>query len=114
MRVIKLKASQKACLAGVALVVIGVFLPWAKWPSWGDYLAGSVLGIGVVDERIFLALGIVAGVSSLKSLSATRIGLLRLFPGLILLLGGLMNADVFWGLQNLCHGKWWNVGRAVI
>ncbi len=90
MGVIKQEISQIACLVGVALVVIGIFLPWAKWPSWGSYIAGSVSGIEVADGWIFLIFGIVAGVSAFKSLNGVGIGFLRLFPGVILFLGGYL------------------------
>lgn len=97
MRVLKLKVSEIACLIGVALVVIGIFLPWAKWPSWGRYIAGSVSGIEVVDGWIFLIFGIVAGVSAFKSLNGLGIGFLRLFPGVILFLGGFSGVASYSG-----------------
>jgi len=97
MKVIKLEISQITCLGGVALVVLGVFSPWVKWPSWGEYLAGFVSGIEVIDGWIFLTLGFVAAVSAFRSLSEVGIGFLRLFPGFILFFGGWLNADVFRG-----------------
>jgi hypothetical protein len=97
MKVLKLKIGQIACLVGIALVVLGIFSPWAKWPTWGRYIAGSVSGMEVADGWIFLVLVIVAAVSALKSLSEVGIGFLRLFPGVILFLGGWMNAEIFQG-----------------
>jgi hypothetical protein len=102
MKVLKLKIGQIACLLGIALVVLGIFSPWAKWPTWGRYLAGSVSGMEVADGWIFLVFVIVAAVSTFKSLSDVGIGFLRLFPGVILFLGGWLNAEVF---QGFAYGR---------
>ena len=69
MKVTKLEISQIACLLGVALVVLGIFLPWVKWPNWSRYITGYVSGIEMADGWIFLVFVIVVAVSAFKSLS---------------------------------------------
>ncbi len=98
----KLKIGQIACLVGVALVVLGILLPWVKWPTWGRYLTGYVSGTEIADGWIFLVFVIVAAVSAFKSLSGVGIGFLRLFPGFILFLGGWLDAEVF---QEFAYGR---------
>jgi hypothetical protein len=61
-----------------------------------------VSGVEIADGWIFLVLVIVVAVSALKSLSEVGISFLKLFPGVILFLGGWLDAEVF---QEFAYGR---------
>jgi len=92
----KSKINQMVCLLGVTMVFIGIFSPWVKWQSWGSHPSGFVLGIETADGWILLVFAILASISLFKSTSDVGIVFLRLFPSIIITLGGWLALDYFW------------------
>lgn len=96
----KVRNQEIIVLIGILLVVGGLFLPWARWETFGGTPAGSITGIetldGAIDGWLFLFFGFFAGYLSLKKPGGLS-SLFIAFFGLLILLGGSLNIDAPWG-----------------